>query len=146
MSGRLSWLRARQTNWLKKLLLLSMIRVGNGKRQVERYSGSPQKSQTALKRKLRRRRMMKNLILIKVRCLVVMSSEEAKNSVTAWIPTLFSASYLHAVSWAEISSAYPPGETYRSWIGAVQSWSMRSGRSYATSYFLTSTFLLSVPS
>lgn len=60
-----------------------MIRVGNGKRQVGRYSGSPQKSQIVLKRKIRRKKMMKNLILIKVRCLVVMTSEKAKNSLIA---------------------------------------------------------------
>ena len=43
-----------------------MIRVESGKKQVGRYSGSPQKSQIVLKRKIRRKRMMKNLILIKL--------------------------------------------------------------------------------
>lgn len=52
---------------------------------------------------------MKNSILIKVRCPVVMGSEKANNSVIASMPTLSSASYLHAASWAEISSPYPPG-------------------------------------
>lgn len=60
-----------------------MIRVESGKKQVGKYSGSPQKSQIVLKRKIRRKKMMKNLILIKVCCVVLMSSEMARNSVLA---------------------------------------------------------------
>lgn len=67
VSGRHSWPRARRTSWLKKLPQLSMIRAGNGRRQVGRSSGSPQRSQMVLRRRIRRRKMMKNLILIKVR-------------------------------------------------------------------------------
>lgn len=60
-----------------------MIRVESGKKQVGRYSGSPQKSQIVLKRKIRRKRMMKNLILIKVCYIVLMSSEMVMSSVLA---------------------------------------------------------------
>lgn len=52
--------------------------------------------------------MMKNSILIKVCRLAVMSSEKAKNSMIAQIPTLSAASYRHAVSWPDISLSVSP--------------------------------------